>query len=197
LETTTAVRTDGYLKGYRTFAQEKRVKPMDSRFHLDQLVRLYFKPYKNGCLCSVCGRRGTIIRSRPEPHEWRDLEVGGWQLRFVYTPREIHCATHGRVEEQIPWAEPYSRVTHRFEYAMLRFRQNMTQKAAAELLGVSRSTLSHQLHRSLQRRRAGHRVRGLKHIGIDEISFKTGDKYATLVYDLDRSKVIGRMLRCE
>ena len=66
----------------------------------------------------------------------------------------------------------------------------MTQKAAAELLGVSKSTLSDLLHRSIQRRRAAHHIRGLKHIGIDEISFKKGHKYATLVYDLDRPKVV-------
>jgi transposase len=168
----------------------KDCKLIDISFHHDQLVRLYVKPYKNGCMCPECGRRGTIIRSRPDAREWRDLKVGGWHLRFVYAPREIHCATHGRVEEQIPWAEPYSRITHRFEYAMLRYCQNMTQKAAAQLLGVSKSTLSDQLHRSIQRRRAGHRIRRLKNIGIDEISFKKGHKYATLVYDLDCSKVL-------
>ena len=139
----------------------KECKLIDVSFNHDQLVRFYVKPYKNGCLCPQCGLRGTIVRSRPEACEWRDLKVGGWSVRFVYAPREIHCVTHGRVEEQIPWADPYSCITHRFEYAMLRFPQNMTQKAAAELLGVSKSTLSDLLHRSIQRRRAAHRIRGL------------------------------------
>ena len=66
----------------------------------------------------------------------------------------------------------------------------MTQKAAAELLRVSPSTLSDQLHRSIERIRSGHRVRGLKTIGIDEISYSAGHKYATLVYDLERSVVV-------
>ena len=73
---------------------------------------------------------------------------------------------------------------------MLRLCQDMTQKAAAQLLGVPQSTLSGLLHRSIQRRRDGHRIRGLKNIGVDEISFKKRHKYATLVYDLDQSKVV-------
>jgi transposase len=66
----------------------------------------------------------------------------------------------------------------------------MTQKAAAQLLGISPSTLSDLLHRAIQRGREGHKIRGLKTIGIDEISYAKGHKYATVVYDLDRSCVV-------
>jgi transposase len=92
--------------------------------------------------------------------------------------------------EDIPWAERFSRVTYRFEYAMLRYCQVMTQKAAAELLGISSSTLSDLLHRTISRVREGHRIRGLKTVGVDEISYAKGHKYATLVYDLERSCVV-------
>lgn len=55
---------------------------------------------------------------------------------------------------------------------------------------MSTSTLSDLLHRSIERRRAGHRIRNLRHLGIDEISFHKRHKYATLVYDLERSVVV-------
>ena len=153
---------------------------------LDVLV----KPYKNGCQCPQCGRRGTIIRQRPEPRFWRDIPVGPWSVWLMYWPREIHCATHGRVTERLPWADVGARVSYRFEYLMLRYCQIMPQKAAAELLRVPASTLSDLLHRSIARLREGHRVRGLKNLGIDEISYHKGHKYATLVYDLERSCVV-------
>jgi len=38
--------------------------------------------------------------------------------------------------------------------------------------------------------RSGHKIRGLRTLGIDEISYAKGQKYATLVYDLDRSCVV-------
>jgi transposase len=46
------------------------------------------------------------------------------------------------------------------------------------------------LHRCITATRDGHKIRGLKRIGIDEISYAKGHKYATLVYDLDRSCVV-------
>jgi transposase len=90
----------------------------------------------------------------------------------------------------IPWAEPYARMTYRFEYAMLVFCQIMTQKAAAKLLHIPTSTLSDLLHQSITRLRNGHRIRGLKTIGVDEISYSKGRKFATIVYDLDKSCVV-------
>lgn len=153
-------------------------------------LEIVVKPYKNGCLCAVCGRRGKIVRTRPEPRRWRDIPVSGWSVWLLYYPREILCPTHGRVLEDIPWADEYSRVSYRYEYVMLRYCQLMTQKAAAQLLRVSSSTLSDQLHRSIGRIRSGHRIRGLTTLGIDEIAYCKGHKYATLVYDLKRSVVV-------
>jgi len=76
------------------------------------------------------------------------------------------------------------------QYAMFIYCQLMTQKAASKLLHIPKSTLSDLLHRSITCLRSGHRIRGLKSIGIDEISYCKGHKYATVVYDLDRACVV-------
>ncbi len=148
------------------------------------------KPFKNGALCPHCQRRGKIINTVAEPRIWRDIPVCGKQVFFVYCPREIICRTHGRVQEDIPWAAPHARVTYRFEYSLLINCSIMTQKAAAQLLKISTSTLSNMLHRVITRTRSGHKIKGLKMIGIDEISYCKGHKYATIVYDLGRSCVV-------
>lgn len=161
-------------------------------FHFEGLHNFVIavKPYKNGCRCPECGRRGTIIRVQPVARRWRDIPICGWTVWLQHWPREIRCPTHGRVVEEIPWAGRFCRVTYRFEYVMLKYCQIMTQKAAAQLLRIPRSTLSDLLHRTITRIREGHRIRGLKTIGIDEISYAKGHKYATLVYDLDRACVV-------
>ena len=168
----------------------KFLKVTDVHYRRDGALILSVKPYKNGARCPDCGRRGTLVRTRQNLRQWRDLPVAGREVMFVYFPREIVCPTHGRREEVIPWAAAHARITTRLEYAMLRLCQTMTQKAAAELLHLSPSTLSDQLHRSITRRRTGHRIRGLRVIGIDEISYHKRHKYATLVYDLERSVVV-------
>lgn len=147
------------------------------------------KPHKNGRRCPECGRRCTIVQTLPA-RRWRDVQVCARTVWLHYSPREIRCPTHGRRLEEIPWAERHARVTYRFEYLMLRYCQIMTQKAAAELLHVASSTLSDLLHRTITRIREGHRIRDLKTIGIDEISYAKGHKYATVIYDLDRACVV-------
>lgn len=147
------------------------------------------KPYKNGRRCPECNRRCTAVRTMAA-REWRDVQVCGRTVVLHYNPREIRCPTHGRRMEEIPWAERHARVTYRFEYLLLRYAQIMTQKAAAELLQLSSSTLSDLLHRIIARIREGHRIRDLKTIGVDEISYAKGHKYATVIYDLDRARVV-------
>ena len=147
------------------------------------------KPYKNGCRCPECGRRGSIVQVL-SPRLWRDVPLCGWTVWLQHRPREIYCPTHGRVVEEIPWADRFCRITYRLEYALLKYSQIMTQKAASELLHIPTSTFSDLLHRAITRIRKGHRLRRLKTIGIDEISYAKGHKYATLVYDLDRCCVV-------
>jgi transposase len=66
----------------------------------------------------------------------------------------------------------------------------MTQKAAAKLLGIAKSTLSDLLHAIITRERAGHKIRNLREMGVDELSYCKGHKYATIVYDLTKAKVV-------
>jgi hypothetical protein len=119
-----------------------------------------------------------------KPRTWRDFPICRWSVFFWYHPREILCRTQGRVQEDIPWADPYCRVTYRFEYVLLVYCRLMTQKAAARVLHIPKSTLSDLLHRTITRIRDGHRIRALKTIGVDEVSYSKGHKYATVVYDL-------------
>jgi transposase len=166
------------------FINDFQFKPRDK-----ELI-LWVKPYKNGCRCPQCKRRCRIVRTLDAPRLWRDIPLCRWSVFLCYSPREIMCPTHGRIQEEIPWAEAYSRITYRFEYIMLVYCQLMTQKAAARILHIPKATLSDILHRVIARLRDGHRIRGLKTIGIDEISYSKGHKYATIVYDIDRSCVV-------
>lgn len=164
-----------------------------THFELDvrhRILNLWVKPYKNGCRCPECNRRCRIVNEIGTYRIWRDLPIYGCSVLLWYCPKEILCRLHGRAQENIPWADAYCRVTYRFEYAMLVYCQMMTQKAAATMLKIPKSTLSDMLHRTITRIREGHRIRGLKTIGIDEFAYCKGRKYATIVYDIDRACVV-------
>lgn len=156
----------------------------------DKELHLAVKPYKNGCCCPECGRRCRIVTITTKLRCWEDLTLAGLKVMLWYAPKEIRCPTHGRLQEEIPWAMGYSRITYRLEWRICMLCQVMTQKAAAQILSMPSSTLSDLLHRIITRVRDGHKIRGLVTLGADEVSFCKGRKFATLIYDLDRSRVL-------
>ncbi len=179
------------LKLLRRILRLKSLKITHFRFmQRGTELHLAVKPYKNGCRCPQCGRRAGIVRHTTELRRWEDLTLMGLKILLWYAPKEIHCPTHGRVQETIPWALAYSRITYRLEWRICALCQIMTQKAAAELLKMPASTLSDLLHRTITRVRDGHKIRALTTLGVDEIAFLKGRKFATLVYDLDRARVL-------
>jgi transposase len=155
----------------------------------DKELHVGVKPNKNGCCCQKCGRRCPIVRIVAK-RSWVDVTILGRKVIFWYAPKEINCPTHGRGQEEIPWAASLARVTYRLEYIVCSLGRIMTQKAAADILKMPTSTLSNILHRVITRVRAGHKIRGLVTLGVDEISYCKGRKFATIVYDLDRSCVL-------
>ena len=86
-----------------------------------RIVRIWFteavelmlavKPRGNGRRCPHCGRRCRLVKSSPMERRWRDLVVCGTPIWLVYQPREVLCPTHGRHQEEIPWARPHSHMT--------------------------------------------------------------------------------------
>jgi transposase len=153
-------------------------------------LRLWVKPWKTGRRCPACGRRCRIVSQGRDERQWTDVAMLGRRVVLKYRPKEIDCPTHGRAQEMIPWAAPHARVTYRAEWRVCKLSTLTTQKAASEVLRMAKSTVSDVLHRVITRVRTGHRIRGLVSLGVDEVSYKKGQKYVTLVYDLDRSKVV-------
>ena len=169
------------LKLLRTILRLKSLKITHFRcMHRDKELHLAVKPYKNGSRCPDCGRRGRIVRQMTELRRWEDIALMGLRIVLWYAPKEIQCSTHGRVQEEIPWAPAYARVTYRLEWRLCALCQIMTQKAAAEILRMPTSTLSNLLHRVITRVRHGHTIRGLTTLGVDEISYCKGRKFGSI-----------------
>src|ERR1700737_847962 len=88
----------------------KALKITDFQFkQRDKELHLALKPYKNGCRCPHCERRGRIVHQGNEARVWEDVAILGMRILFHYAPKEIECPTHGRFQEEIPWAAASSR----------------------------------------------------------------------------------------
>ena len=119
---------------------------------------------------------------------WDDLTVLGIEILLGFCRRRNECPTHARVQRHIPWVDRYARITCRLEWRICVFCRAVPQTATGEILLMPRSTLSGLLHHIIGARFGGYRIRFLRSLGDDEVSYCKGPEFATLVYDLDRAR---------
>lgn len=140
--------------------------------------------------CPECGRACSIHDCAPE-RTWRHLDTMQFAtLIRARTPR-AHCPEHGVKTMRVPWAEPQGRFTLLFErFAVDVLRASASVSQACALLGIGWETAQEIMRRAVERGLERRQLEGLRHLGMDEKSFKRGQSYITLLTDLEQSRVL-------
>ncbi len=124
--------------------------------------------------CNTCNALCAVYDHR-EQRTWRHLDTMQFKTRLVAQVPRIHCKSHGIKSLQVPWADTQARFTHlfeRFAIDVLSACSNKTQ--AAKLLGLSWDEAHHIQSRAMKRGVDRRSVEEVKHLGIDEKSFRKG-----------------------
>ena len=130
--------------------------------------------------CSFASRAGY---DRREDRDWRHLSLGKWQVVIRAGLRRLVCPEHGVVTEAVPWAEHDSRFTRDFEDLVAWVAREMNKTAVTELLHIAWATVGNIIERVVKRKLDPTRLERLYCIGIDEVSYRKGHKYLTVVAD--------------
>lgn len=140
--------------------------------------------------CPECGRECSMHDCAPE-RTWRHLDTMQFTtLIRARTPRS-DCPEHGVKTIQVPWAAPQGRFTLLFErFAVEVLLASASISQGCELLGISWDTAQEIMRRAVERGLERRQLEQLKHLGMDEKSFKRGQSYITLLTDLEQSRVL-------
>ena len=139
--------------------------------------------------CPECGRE-CALHDHQEPRRWRHLDTCQYQTVMSAALPRTKCPEHGVKVVRVPWAEPLSRFTMLFEGVVIAWLRQASQSAVAEQFGLSWDEVHGIMNRAVQRGLARREAEVIVHLGVDEKSFKKGHKYATIVNDLDGSRVL-------
>lgn len=136
--------------------------------------------------CSGCGavrRAGAITIS--ERRRWRHLDLAGVKLFLCYDLRRVRCPACGSVVERVPWAsDPTARFTDDFDDEVAWLAQRGLDKSAIEeRLEIAWRSVGRAIDRVMRRRGKADRLADLRHVGVDEVSYRKGHHYLTLVAD--------------
>ena len=140
--------------------------------------------------CSECGRVCPGYDHRLEPVRWVHLGVGTMRLILEYAPRRVECPSCGVRVELVPWARPGSRFTRPFEEMTAYLAQITNKTEVARMMGISWRTVGNIVERVVADKLDPKRLDGLKHIGVDEFSYRKRHNYITTVVDHDRHRIV-------
>lgn len=139
--------------------------------------------------CPECGR-ACPIHDHQGPRTWRHLDTCQFRTVLSAEVPRTNCPEHGVRLVRLPWAEPHGRFTALFERLVIDWLRAASQKAVAERMGLSWDEVHGIMERAVRRGLKRRQAEALPRIGVDEKAFRKGHRYATLVADLDRGRVL-------
>jgi transposase len=115
--------------------------------------------------------------------QWRHVALGRWRVELSYRICRLVCPEHGVITEAVPWAEAESRFTTDFEDLVAWTARDMNQTAVTCLLHISWYTVGNIIERVVGRTLNEDRLNELYAIGVDEVAYRKGHKYLTVIAD--------------
>jgi transposase len=163
-----------------------------------RVIDVAFAPYgvmvrvalrRRRAACSNCGQvyRGT---HDSQLRRWRHLDVGGQRCFVEYRLRRVACRDCGVRVEAVPWARTGARHTRDFEDLVAFLAQQMAKTPICKLLRIGWDTVGSIVARVVADFLDERRLAGLVAVGVDEISYRRGQRYLTLVGDHATSTIV-------
>jgi transposase len=141
--------------------------------------------------CGVCGRRSPWYDRGQGRRRWRGLDLGTVQVFVEADAPRVTCQEHGVTVARVPWARHGSRHTRAFEDTATWLVTQCSKTAVTALLRIGWRTVGSMIERVMAEIDAQvDRLDGLTRIGMDEISYKKGQNYLTVVVDHDSGRLV-------
>jgi transposase len=135
-------------------------------------------------VCSRCGQTGRQLEIHDRRlKRWRHLDLGANRCVIECELRRLRCRDCGVHLEWVPWARPDTHHTRDFEDVVAWLAQQMAKTPIAGLLRIGWDTVGRIVERVVTDHLDEKRLEGLVAIGVDEISYRRGQRYLTSVVD--------------
>lgn len=141
--------------------------------------------------CGRCGELASWFDNGDGQRRWRHLDAGFATVEIVAVARRVDCAGCGPTVAAVPWARHDSAFTRAFEDLVVHDAIVGNKQAAADRYGVSWRAVNNMCVR-VAREALGcvDLLDGLVAVAIDEVKYKKGHRYLTVVCDHVTGRVV-------
>ena len=140
--------------------------------------------------CPHCGRVEVSARGSKE-RVFRSVPIGSKPVAIVLEVARVYCGRCNATRQvQVGFADEYRRYTRAFARYALELTRMGTIQDVANHLHVGWDLIKELKKSDLARRYRKVKLRGLKHLAIDEICIGRGRRFRSLVLDLDSGAIV-------
>jgi transposase len=136
-------------------------------------------------ICSGCGQKGPHYDTLNK-RMFAFVPVWGLIVYLVYSMRRVDCGRCGVKVEMVPWASGKAPATHAYVWFLASWAKVLSWKEVARRFRTSWDIVfrcvEHAVRWGLEHRSLDY----IRSIGVDELAWKKGHKYLTMVYQIDR-----------
>ena len=111
-------------------------------------------------------------------------------MTLIYAPFRVLCSTCGVRVEKMPWANRWERITHSLSGAVSLLAKELPWNRVARHYGLAWKSVASAVRRAVAWGLTHRPWKPLHAIGFDEVARAKGHAYLTLVYDLERRRLI-------
>lgn len=141
--------------------------------------------------CGLCGLRSPGYDQGEGRRRWRVLDLGSIECYLESDSPRVSCPEHGPTVAQVPWARHGAGHSRAFDDQVAWLATHTSKSAVVALMRVAWKTVGSIVSRVVDDAgKACDPFDGLKRIGIDEISYRRGHKYITVVVDHDSGRLL-------
>jgi transposase len=113
------------------------------------------------------------------------VPLWGIKVFLLYAPRRVECPNCGVKVEHMPWAIGKRPITKAYGWYLAQWAKRLSWKEVAEIFQSSWDCVFRSVEMAVEWGRKHQDLSGIKSIGVDEIAWKKGHRYLTLVYQID------------
>jgi transposase len=135
-------------------------------------------------VCSGCGRKGRCY-DRLARRRFEFVPLWAIAVYFLYSMRRVDCRRCGVKVEKVPWSDGKHRTTYSYRLFLSRWARRLSWKETAVVFGSSWDTVFRAVQWVVRWGIAHQELGPIEAIGIDEIQYRRGHRYLTLVYQID------------
>ncbi|MEY2726875.1 MAG: hypothetical protein RLZZ458_2742, partial [Planctomycetota bacterium] len=136
--------------------------------------------------CSGCGRKGPVYDHLPKARRFEFVPLSQIAVLFVYVMRRVDCRHCKRiVVKQVPWSDGKHHTTLTYRWFLSEWRRRLSWAETAAAFHTSWQTVFRSVRYAVMWGIAHNSRENVTAIGIDEIAWKQGHKFLTLVYQIN------------